>query len=99
MSCIRNADLKSITNKESNSTVQSFAKVSDYLKNMSIWQLNLIIASFTMTKHMYTFQNCQFFSKVQCSKFISHSLTVYLFILVFSHIFILQKNNQKFISH
>ena len=35
------------------------------------------------------------FLKVQCSKFILHSLTVYLFILVFSHIFILQKNDQN----
>ena len=34
--------------------IQSFAKVSDHLKNMLIWQLKLIIASSAMTKHMYT---------------------------------------------
>ena len=52
-------------------------------QNISIWHLKLIIALFRITKHIEAFQNCQFFSKVQCSKFISHSLTVYLFILVF----------------
>ena len=35
--------------------IQSFAKVSDHVKNMSIRQVKLIIASSTMTKHMYTF--------------------------------------------
>ena len=76
--------------------ILSFAKVSNHFKNtgMSIWQLKLIIASSTMTKHMYTYQNCQFFPKVQCNKFILHSLTVYRFVLI---LFLCQ-NDQKFIS-
>ena len=37
--------------------IQSFAKASEHLKNMSC-KLKLIIVSSTMTNHMYTFQNC-----------------------------------------
>ena len=51
-----------------------------------------------MTKYFYTFQNCQFFSKVQCIKFILQSLAVYLHFLVFP-IFLFCKKMTKNLYH